>query len=633
MKEMVGGCCVCSDELGWTENPLVYCDGQGCNVAVHQGLEGIDNSFTLGLRHLAELVPCIRNNCELKQGCVLLAACYGIIQVPTGPWFCRKCESQERAARVNHRTPPKKETRSRKNTAGWASTGDSSPKADIVSRGGMAQVEGWAHVVCALYIPEIRFGNVTTMEPIILQCVPQERYNKSCSICEEQGKANIGACMQCNKPGCKHAQAAGLLCEEAGNYMDNVKYCGYCQYHYQKLSRGRCGVGVQKKDSHIKPIPAFKPIPSDNATPEPSPEKAAGRSGKKPHKQPPPQPVVPPPPPLDDDSSTNSSPEGAEEMAALAAEDGDGTKQCEDGGAGGGNGGPLSSKFTTANFTETVITQSGSPVFGSDRGKRSKSPSSTPSYSTMYENFITGAVVNSSEDKKKTKRPSGSSSNSNGPSSQFNGVVRNGGSKGSKRQEEEDSPGSPMSKKRRTKSSPMHSSFSSSSSSVNLDSVRPPRPPSLVSDLKNGTSPPPNLDAAPGEFVLPPRPSKLSAGGDHQSSPHSVPQTLEQLLERQWEQGSTFLMEQAQHFDIASLLSCLHQLRVENNRLEDQVSTLLARRDHLLAVNARLAVPLGTSPYHMRYMDGASNDFQRKSPAAYSPAAASASPMPPRHIQ
>lgn len=34
---MLGGCCVCSDERGWTENPLVYCDGQGCTVAVHQG--------------------------------------------------------------------------------------------------------------------------------------------------------------------------------------------------------------------------------------------------------------------------------------------------------------------------------------------------------------------------------------------------------------------------------------------------------------------------------------------------------------------------------------------------------------------------------------------------------------------
>lgn len=75
----------------------------------------------------------------------------------------------------------------------------------------------------------------------------------------------------------------------------------------------------------------------------------------------------------------------------------------------------------------------------------------------------------------------------------------------------------------------------------------------------------------------------------------TIPQTLDQLLERQWEQGSQFLMDQAQHFDIASLLSCLHQLRAENMRLEENVNTLLQRRDHLLAVNARLAIPL-TSP-------------------------------------
>lgn len=44
---------------------------------------------------------------------------------------------------------------------------------------------------------------------------------------------------------------------------------------------------------------------------------------------------------------------------------------------------------------------------------------------------------------------------------------------------------------------------------------------------------------------------------------------------------------------VASLLSCLHQLKIENSRLEDNINVLVSRRDHLLAVNARLAIPLG----------------------------------------
>lgn len=40
----------------------------------------------------------------------------------------------------------------------------------------------------------------------------------------------------------------------------------------------------------------------------------------------------------------------------------------------------------------------------------------------------------------------------------------------------------------------------------------------------------------------------------------------------------------------------MHQLRAENLRLEEHVSSLLQRRDHLLAVNARLAIPLTGQP-------------------------------------
>ncbi|KAM9308663.1 protein AF-10 [Gastrophryne carolinensis] len=217
MKEMIGGCCVCSDERGWAENPLVYCDGHGCNVAVHQ-------------------------------------ACYGIVRVPTGPWFCRKCESQERAARVRCELCPHKDGALKRTDNG-----------------------GWAHVVCALYIPEVQFANVSTMEPIVLQSVPHERYNKTCYICEEQGresKAATGACMTCNKHGCRQAfhvtcaQFAGLLCEEEGNGADNVQYCGYCKYHYSKLKHKEKEKHRQRSRKQMEPLATI--VPSLTVTTEKS---------------------------------------------------------------------------------------------------------------------------------------------------------------------------------------------------------------------------------------------------------------------------------------------------------------------------------------------------------------------------
>ena len=90
VKEMIGGCCVCSDERGWDENPLVYCDGHGCNVAVHQGTTSPWNLFPR-FTYMFSLIDCYIPSS---------LACYGIVQVPKGPWFCRKCESQERIARV-----------------------------------------------------------------------------------------------------------------------------------------------------------------------------------------------------------------------------------------------------------------------------------------------------------------------------------------------------------------------------------------------------------------------------------------------------------------------------------------------------------------------------------------------------
>lgn len=98
-----------------------------------------------------------------------------------------------------------------------------------------------------------------------------------------------------------------------------------------------------------------------------------------------------------------------------------------------------------------------------------------------------------------------------------------------------------------------------------------------------------NLIAPPKVFpsLSDSSPAKDSHSGD-------FPVNLEQLLEIQWEQSAEFLMQQGQHFDVASLLNCLHQLKSENQRLEESVRNLSTRRDHLLSVNARLALPFTT---------------------------------------
>ncbi len=119
----------------------------------------------------------------------------------------------------------------------------------------------WAHVVCALFIPEISFGNNRTMEPIITKDIHADRLNRKCSICElinPDPTTDTPVTLQstditkftyttghvyvnCNRPGCKEwfhvtcAQSKGLLCEDTSVSQHNVTYCIYCRSHYSKL--------------------------------------------------------------------------------------------------------------------------------------------------------------------------------------------------------------------------------------------------------------------------------------------------------------------------------------------------------------------------------------------------------------
>ena len=74
-EELIGGCCVCSDDQGFSNNALVYCDGKGCTVACHTG-------------ELKKVGHGRFHECD----CL---ACYGIVSIPDGDWYCRRCEAGE----------------------------------------------------------------------------------------------------------------------------------------------------------------------------------------------------------------------------------------------------------------------------------------------------------------------------------------------------------------------------------------------------------------------------------------------------------------------------------------------------------------------------------------------------------
>ncbi|XP_063583580.1 protein AF-10 isoform X13 [Pongo abelii] len=602
MKEMIGGCCVCSDERGWAENPLVYCDGHGCSVAVHQ-------------------------------------ACYGIVQVPTGPWFCRKCESQERAARVRCELCPHKDGALKRTDNG-----------------------GWAHVVCALYIPEVQFANVSTMEPIVLQSVPHDRYNKTCYICDEQGresKAATGACMTCNKHGCRQAfhvtcaQFAGLLCEEEGNGADNVQYCGYCKYHFSKLKYKEKDKHKQKHKKQPEPSPAL--VPSLTVTTEKTYTSTSNNSISGSLKR------------LEDTTArfTNANfqevsahTSSGKDVSETRGSEGKGKKSSAHSSGqrgrkpgGGRNPGTTVSaaspfpQVSSASPTSSVASAAGSitssslqksPTLLRNGSLQSLSVGSSPVGSEISMQYRHDGACPTTTFSELLNAIHNGIYNSNDVAVSFPNVVSGSGS-----------------------STPVSSSHLPQQSSGHLQQVGALSPSAVssaapaVATTQANTLSGSSLSQAPSHMYgnrLNPNSSMaalIAQSENNQTdqdlgdnsrnlvgrgssprgslSPRSpvsslqirydqpgnsslenlppVAASIEQLLERQWSEGQQFLLEQGTPSDILGMLKSLHQLQVENRRLEEQIKNLTAKKERLQLLNAQLSVPFPTitanpSPSH-----------------------------------
>lgn len=157
-EEQDSKCAICDDGDCENTNAIVFCDG--CDLAVHQD-------------------------------------CYGVPFIPEGQWLCRKCQLIGRGLPVGSSLSPLPGSPL---LTHFFQTCIFCPNTD----GAFKQTNSskWAHLLCAMWIPEVSLGNPTFMEPVMdVDKVPKTRWKLNCYICNQK----MGACIQCGNKNCYQA--------------------------------------------------------------------------------------------------------------------------------------------------------------------------------------------------------------------------------------------------------------------------------------------------------------------------------------------------------------------------------------------------------------------------------------------
>uniref|UniRef100_A0A8P4KRN9 Lysine-specific demethylase 4B n=1 Tax=Dicentrarchus labrax TaxID=13489 RepID=A0A8P4KRN9_DICLA len=104
------------------------------------------------------------------------------------------------------------------------------------------QNDKWAHVMCAVALPEARFSDEAKRSPIDTSRIPMQRYKLRCIYCRKRcaGKRQAGACIQCSCGRCPTsfhvtcAHAAGVIMEpDDWPYVVSIT----CHRHQSRSSR------------------------------------------------------------------------------------------------------------------------------------------------------------------------------------------------------------------------------------------------------------------------------------------------------------------------------------------------------------------------------------------------------------